>query len=143
MPRSVLADSDKLDRSNYPDEPLWIEFALRHELDYALYKLISVSSESTILTIKQYILERLVPQISMRKGRPPVGLQNIEVYWLGKTMKEVLFKDHQTLQELISGKYWRVDNLTPGLDLLHNFYHCAVQEGNYEQIREKLYFRLV
>ena len=52
MPKSVLADPDKLDRSSFPDEPLWIEFALRHEHDVPLYKLISVSSESSILTIK-------------------------------------------------------------------------------------------
>ena len=70
-------------------------------------------------------------------------MKHIEVYWVSKTQKETLFKDNQTLQELISGKYWRIDNLTPGLDLLDNFYHCAVQDNNYEQMREKLYFRII
>ncbi len=48
-----------------------------------------------------------------------------------------------SLQELIKGEYWRVDNLTPGLDLIDNFWDLALQENNYELIREKLYFRFV
>ena len=33
LPKSILTDADKLDRSSFPkfDEPLWIEFSLRHE----------------------------------------------------------------------------------------------------------------
>ncbi len=48
-----------------------------------------------------------------------------------------------SLQELIKAEYWRVDNLTPGLDLIDNFWDLALLDDNYELIREKLYFRFV
>lgn len=147
LPKSVLADSEKLDRSSFPkfEVPHWIEFSLRHMDNPKHYKLISMSSDSSILTVKQYILERMVPRIfDLRPfDKNMVGLKNIQVFWVGhKQSKEIYFQDNQKLQFLISGKYWRIDNLTPGLDLLDNFYHCAVQGDNYEQIREKLYFRI-
>ena len=58
--------------------------------------------------------------------------------------REIELKDpNMKLQELISTKCWRIDNLTPGLDLLDNFWNLALQDNNYELIREKLYFRFV
>ena len=148
LPKSVLADAEKLDRSSFPkfEVPHWIEFSLRFEGNTQHYKLISMSSDSSILTVKQYILERMVPKIFdiAPYDKSSVGLKDIQIYWIGhKQTKEIYFQDNQRLQSLISGKYWRIDNLTPGLDLLENFYHCAVQGDNYEQIREKLYFRIL
>ena len=56
----------------------------------------------------------------------------------------MILQDQQmSLQELIRAEYWRVDNLTPGLDLIDNFWDLALQDNNYELIREKLYFRFV
>ena len=54
LPKSILTDADKLDRSSFPkfDVPHWIEFSLRYEQNVGMYKLISMSSESTILAIK-------------------------------------------------------------------------------------------
>jgi len=41
--------------------------------------------------------------------------------------REIELKDpNMKLQELISTKCWRVDNLTPGLDLLDNFWNLAL-----------------
>ena len=58
--------------------------------------------------------------------------------------REIELKDPgMRLQELISQKCWRIDNLTPGLDLLDNFWSLALQDQNYELIREKLFFRFV
>ena len=81
LPKSVLADSEKLDRSSFPkfDVPHWIEFSLRHMDHPKHYKLISMSSDSSILTVKQYILERMVPRIfDLRPfDKNMVGLKNI------------------------------------------------------------------
>ena len=54
-----------------------------------------------------------------------------------------LSDNQQKLQELITAKCWRIDNLTPGLDLIDDFWNLALQESNYELIREKLYFKLM
>ena len=61
-----------------------------------------------------------------------------------ENLKEVNMREpNQQLQELISAKCWRIDNLTPGIDLMDNFWNLALQENNYELIREKLYFKFV
>ena len=58
--------------------------------------------------------------------------------------KEIYMREPgQQLQELISAKCWRIDNLTPGIDLMENFWNLALQNDNYELIREKLYFKFV
>ena len=96
LPKSVLADAEKLDRSSFPkfDVPHWIEFSLRYEGHSQLYKLISMSSDSTIMTVKQYILERMVPRLFDfdPKELDMFSIKNICVYWVGhKQTKEIYF----------------------------------------------------
>ena len=52
---------------------------------------------------------------------------DIQIESREQTPKElILSNDKQQLQELIKDNYWRIDNLTPGLDLMDNFWSVAM-----------------
>lgn len=172
IPTSVLTDVNQLDRSCFSlDSPILIEFAVRFANDASFDKLVTVPTNITVSQMRQYIFHRIVNQLytkahtceEVRKALPvpekrPVLPSQITIFWTNKDSageatnlsqqqnfekKEVILSDdNQQLRELISQKLWRIDNLTPGLDYIDNFWNLALQENNYELIREKLYFRL-
>ena len=167
IPKSVLTDVNQLDRSCFSkfDKPVLIEFALRFANDASFDKLVTVPTNTTVAQMRSYIYHRIVDQLytkaesckSVREALPqggnrPTSPSQIVVYWTNRsnnTKTEVVSEERELvledendqLQELISSKCWRVDNLTPGLDLIENFWNLALLENNYELIREKLYFK--
>ena len=62
--------------------------------------------------------------------------------WKLPASEQLLLDDTFKLEDLILTNRWRLDNLTPGLDLIDDFWDIALkQEENYELAREKLFFK--
>ena len=95
------------------------------------------------------LYDRGYQDIEVAKNLPtvrPSMVHQVIIYWRShdhhKNQREYVFSDNgQLIQELITAKCWRIDNLTPGLDFIDKFWSLALQGDNYEKIREKLYFK--
>ena len=85
-----------------------------------------------------------VPAVKIESGDVEVK-QEVDEDDKGKDeMMEIKLENGKMhLQELVTRNIWRQANLTPGLDLMENFWDVALKEDNYETIREKLFFRVV